>query len=156
MIDGSLETSLHLGSSGMGVILHHLAGVPLGLEEVEALTSSMADNLLKLEPGITPGIDTWGGATMIDDWEAGVRDALEGWRYILGKRRWPVRLPPTSWLLGYLVVLLPTVALHLHVTILPDFVYNLPDIFSVKPEKKQRKEMKKTRSSSIGGLVVEC
>ena len=77
MIDGNLETSLPLADSGMGVILYHLAGVPLGLEEVEALTSSMAGTFLKLEPGVTPAIGTWGGITMIDDVEAGVRDVLE-------------------------------------------------------------------------------
>ena len=77
MIDGNLETSLPLASSGMSVILHHLAGVPLGSEEVEALTSSMASNFSELEPGVTPAIDTWRGATMVNDVEAGVRDVLE-------------------------------------------------------------------------------
>ena len=143
MIDGSLETSLPLASSGVSVILCHLAGMPLGSEEVEALTSSMVGNCLELEPGVTPAISTWGGTTMVDDVEAGARDALEGMEVHAWKRWWPVRLPPTSWLLGYLVALLLTVALHPHATILPDFVYNLPDIFSVKPEKKQRKEMKR-------------
>ena len=77
MIDGSLETSLPLASSGMGVILCHLAEVPSGLEEVEALTSSMAGDFSELEPGVTPAISTWGGTTMVDDMEASIRDALE-------------------------------------------------------------------------------
>ena len=76
MIDSSLETLLPLASSGMGVILCHLARVPSGLEEVEALTSSTAGNFLKLEPGVTPAIGTWGGTIMVDDVEAGVRNAL--------------------------------------------------------------------------------
>ena len=63
-------------ASGMGVILHHLAGVPLGSEEVEALTSSMAGNFSELEPGVTPAIGTWGGTTMVNDVEASVRDVL--------------------------------------------------------------------------------
>ena len=61
----------------MGVILCHLAGVPLGSEEVEALTSSTSGDFLELEPRVTPAIGTWGGTTMVDDMEAGVRDALE-------------------------------------------------------------------------------
>ena len=77
MIDGSLKTSLPLASSGMGVILHHLAGVPSGSEEVEALTSSMASKFSELEPGVTPAICTWGCATMVNNMEAGVRNALE-------------------------------------------------------------------------------
>ena len=52
-----------------------------------------------------------------------------------------MRLPPTSWLLGYPAVLPLTVALHLHATSLLDCIYNLPDGLSVKPEKKQRKEI---------------
>ena len=78
-IDGNLdlETLLPLASSGMGVILCHLAGVPLGLEEVEALTSSMAGDYLELQPRVTPTIGTWGGATIVDDVEASVRDVLE-------------------------------------------------------------------------------
>ena len=47
MIDGSLETSVPLDGSGMGVILHHMAGVSLGLEEVEALTSSMVRDFFR-------------------------------------------------------------------------------------------------------------
>ena len=70
MIDGSLETLLPLASSGMGVIFCHLAGVLLQLEEVEVLTSSMGGDFLELEPGVTPAIGTWGGATMVDDVEA--------------------------------------------------------------------------------------
>ena len=77
MIDGSLETLLPLAGSGMGVILCHLAGVPLGLEEVEALTSSMASDFLELEPRVIPAIGTWGGATIVNAVEAGVRDVLE-------------------------------------------------------------------------------
>ena len=77
MIDGNLETLLPLASHGMGVIFHHLAGVPSGLEEVDTLNSSMASNILELEPGVTPAIGTWGGTTMVNDVEASVRDALE-------------------------------------------------------------------------------
>ena len=72
-----METSLPLANSGMGVILCHLAGVPLGLEEVEALMSSMAGDFMELEPGVTPAIGTWGGTTMVNDVEASVRDVLE-------------------------------------------------------------------------------
>ena len=61
----------------MGVILCHFAGVPLGSEEVEALTSSMAGNISEFEPGETLAIGTWGGATIVDDVEASVRDVLE-------------------------------------------------------------------------------
>ena len=68
---------LPLASSGLGVILHHLAGVPSELEEVEALTSSMAGDFLELKPGVTPAIGTWGGATIVNDMEASVRDVLE-------------------------------------------------------------------------------
>ena len=46
-------------------------------QEVEALTSSTSGSFLELEPGVTPAIDTWGGATMVNDVEASVRDALE-------------------------------------------------------------------------------
>ena len=56
-----------------------------------------------------------------------------------------MRVPPTSWLLEYPAALPLTVALHPHATILLDFVYNLPDRFFVKPEKKQRKEMIKDK-----------
>ena len=81
MVNGNLETllptSLPLAGSGMGVILYHLVGVPSELEEVEALTSSMAGHLSELEPRVTPAMGTWGGATIVDDVEAGVRDVLE-------------------------------------------------------------------------------
>ena len=76
-MNGNLETLLPLAGSGMGVILCHLAGMPLGLEEVEALTSSMASNFSELEPRVTPAIGTWGGATIVNDVDAGVRDVLE-------------------------------------------------------------------------------
>ena len=76
-LETSLPTSLPLAGSGMGVILHHLAGVPLGSEEVEALTSSMAGNFSELEPRVTPAIGTWEGATIVNDVEANVRDVLE-------------------------------------------------------------------------------
>ena len=58
----------------MGVILCHLAGVPSGSEEVEALTSSMASDFSELEPGVTPVMGNWGDATNADDVEASVRD----------------------------------------------------------------------------------
>ena len=61
----------------MGVILCHLAGVPLGLEEVDALPSSMAGNSSELKLGVAPTMGTWGGTTMVDDVEVSVRDALE-------------------------------------------------------------------------------
>ena len=77
MIDGNLETLLPLSSTGMGVILCHLVGMPLGSEEVEALNSSMTSNFLELEPRVTPVMGTWGGATIVDDVEASVRDVLE-------------------------------------------------------------------------------
>ena len=76
-INDNLETSLPLAGSGMGVILHYLAGVPLDSEEVEALTSSMASDFPELESGVTPAIGTWGGATIVNDVDASVRDAVE-------------------------------------------------------------------------------
>ena len=81
MINSKLETplptSLPLAGSGVGVILCHLAGVPLGSEEVEALTSSVAGNFSELEPRVTPAMGTWRGATIVNDMEASVRDVLE-------------------------------------------------------------------------------
>ena len=66
MIDGNLEislpTSLPLASSGIGVILCHLAEVPLGsVVEVEALTSSVAGDFS--EEGMTPAM----GASVVDN-----------------------------------------------------------------------------------------
>ena len=77
-MDGNFETALLLAGSGVGVILHHLAGVPLGSEEVDALPSSTAGDFSELQTGVTPAMGTWGGATVVDEVEAGVRDALEG------------------------------------------------------------------------------
>ena len=64
---------------------------------------------------------------------------------MFGESRWPVRVPPTSWLLEDPAVLLLTVALDPHATILLDFVCSWPDRFSVKTGKKQRKEMIKDK-----------
>ena len=61
----------------MGVILHHLAGVPSELEEVEALTSAVASDFSELEPRVTPVTGTWGGATIVNEVEASIRDVLE-------------------------------------------------------------------------------
>ena len=77
MINSNLETSIPLAGSGMGAILHHLAGVPLASEEVEALTSSVAGGFSEVEPRVTPAMGIWGGATIVDDVEASVRDVLE-------------------------------------------------------------------------------
>ena len=79
MIDGNLEislpTSLPLASSGIGVILCHLAGVPSGsVVEVEALTSSVAGDFS--EEGMTPAMGTWGGASVVDNL-MDVMDVLE-------------------------------------------------------------------------------
>ena len=76
-IDGKFETALLLTSIGVGMILRHLAGVPLGSEEVDGLLSSMASDFLGMGTGVTTTMGTWGGATMVDDVEASVRDALE-------------------------------------------------------------------------------
>ena len=37
----------------------------------------MADNFSELEPQVTPAMGTWGGVTIVNDAEAGVRDVLE-------------------------------------------------------------------------------
>ena len=37
----------------------------------------MASDFLELELGVTPTMGIWGGATMVNDVEASVRDALE-------------------------------------------------------------------------------
>ena len=81
MINGNLElslpASLPLTGSGIGVILHHLARVLSRLaDDVEALTSSAADNFL--DEGVTPAMGTWGGASVMDDLEAGGINALAG------------------------------------------------------------------------------
>ena len=51
--------------------------MPLGSEVVDGLLLSMASNFLGIGTGVTPAMGTWGGATMVDDVEASVRDALE-------------------------------------------------------------------------------
>ena len=51
--------------------------MPSGSEEVDGLPSSTAGDILGIGTGMTPTMGTWGGATMVDDVEAGVRDALE-------------------------------------------------------------------------------
>ena len=81
MIDGNLElslpSSLPLAGSGIGVILHHLAGVlSRSVVEVEALTSSAVCNFSG--EGVTPAMGTWGGASVVDALTAGVIDGLEG------------------------------------------------------------------------------
>ena len=120
MIDGNLETLLPLAGSEMGVILCHLAGVPLGSEEAEAHTSSTASDFLELEPRVTPAIGTWGGATIVNDVDASVRVVLEETGVpALGEE---VACESTSNILtaGVPAALLLTVALHLHATILLD------------------------------------
>ena len=76
-IDSKFDTVLLLAGIGVSMILQHLAGVPLGSEEVDGLLSSMASDFLGIGTGVTPTMGTWGCATMIDDVEASVRDALE-------------------------------------------------------------------------------
>ena len=76
-IDGKFETVLLLANIGVGMILQYLAGVPLVSEEVDGLLSSMASNFSGIGIGLTLTMGTWGGATMVDDVEASVRDALE-------------------------------------------------------------------------------
>ena len=76
-IDGNFETVLLLTGSSMGVILCHLAEVPSGLEEVDALPSSMAGDFLELQPEVTPTTGTIGGATMVDNVEASVKDPFK-------------------------------------------------------------------------------
>ena len=81
MIDSNLETPLStllpLAGSAMGIILHHLAGVPLGsVVEVETLASAAAGDFS--EEGVTPAMGTWGGASVVDDLTATVMDVLEG------------------------------------------------------------------------------
>ena len=73
---------------------------------------------------------------MVNDLTGGVMDVLEEAEGICGEKRWPLQLPPTSWLLGYPAVLPLTVASHPHATSLLDCVYNLLARSSIKPEKK--------------------
>ena len=76
-IDGKFETALLLASIGVGRILRHLAGVPLGSEEAAGLLSSMASDFSGMGTGVTPTMDTGGGTPIADDVEASCRDALE-------------------------------------------------------------------------------
>ena len=68
-----------------------------------------------------------------------------------------MRVPPTSWLLEYPAELLLTVELHPHASIQLDFICSWLGRFSVKPEKKQRKEMIKdkivTNRRISGGML---
>ena len=64
-----------LAGSGVGVIMHHLAGeLSRSLVEVEALASSGAVNFSK--EGVTPAMGTYRGTSVADDLTASVIDVV--------------------------------------------------------------------------------